>query len=49
MKLQEMIDNGEIKADEAVIGYVGAYTFAELFLATQHFSSVHRAFARPRP
>ena len=28
MKLQEMIDNGEIKADEAVIGYVGAYTFA---------------------
>ena len=30
MKLQEMIDNGEIKADEAVIGYVGAYTFAEV-------------------
>ena len=28
--LQEMIDNGEIKADEAVIGYVGAYTFAEV-------------------
>ena len=30
MKLQEMIDNGEIKAEEAVIGYVGAYTFAEV-------------------
>ena len=30
MKLQEMIDNGEITADEAVIGYVGAYTFAEV-------------------
>ena len=30
MKLQEMIDNGEIKEDEAVIGYVGAYTFAEV-------------------
>lgn len=30
MKLQEMIDNGTIKAEEAVIGYVGAYTFAEV-------------------
>ncbi len=30
MKLQEMIDNGEIKENEAVIGYVGAYTFAEV-------------------
>lgn len=30
MKLQEMIDNGEITADEAVIGYVGAYSFAEV-------------------
>ncbi len=30
MKLQDMIDNGEIKEDEAVIGYVGAYTFAEV-------------------
>ena len=30
MKLQEMIDNGDIKADEAVIGYVGAYSFAEV-------------------
>ena len=29
-KLQEMIDNGEIKAEEAVIGYVGAYTYAEV-------------------
>ncbi len=30
MKLQEMINNGEITEDEAVIGYVGAYTFAEV-------------------
>ena len=30
MKLQEMIDDDEIKEDEAVIGYVGAYTFAEV-------------------
>ena len=29
-KLQEMIDAGEITKDEAVIGYVGAYTFAEV-------------------
>ncbi|MBQ7718565.1 MAG: BMP family ABC transporter substrate-binding protein [Clostridia bacterium] len=30
MKLQEMIDNGDIKEDEAIIGYVGAYSFAEV-------------------
>ena len=30
MKLQEMIDNGEITADQAVIGYVGAFSFAEV-------------------
>ncbi len=30
LKLQEMIDSGDIKEDEAVIGYVGAYTFAEV-------------------
>lgn len=30
LKLQEMTDNGEIKEDEAVLGYVGAYTFAEV-------------------
>ncbi len=30
MKLAEMIKNGDIKEDEAVIGYVGAYTFAEV-------------------
>ena len=30
MKIQEMIDKGEISADEAVIGYVGAYSFAEV-------------------
>ena len=30
MKLQQMIDDGEIAADEAVIGYVGAYPYAEV-------------------
>jgi len=30
MKLQEMINNKQIKADQAVIGYVGAFSFAEV-------------------
>lgn len=30
MKLNEMISNGKIKAEEAVIGYVGAFTYAEV-------------------
>lgn len=30
MKLQQMIDKGTIKAEEAVIGYVGAYPYAEV-------------------
>ena len=30
MKLQEMIDAGDLAADKAVIGYVGAYPFAEV-------------------
>ena len=30
MKLNEMIESGEIKEDEAKIGYVGAYTYAEV-------------------
>ena len=30
MKLQEMIDNGDITEDQAVIGYVGAFSFAEV-------------------
>lgn len=30
MKLNEMIANGEFKEDEAKIGYVGAYTYAEV-------------------
>ena len=30
LKLQEMIDNGEITADQAKVGYVGAYTYAEV-------------------
>lgn len=30
MKLQEMIDQGQITADRAVIGYVGAFAYAEV-------------------
>ena len=30
MKLNEMIENGDITAEEAKIGYVGAYTYAEV-------------------
>ncbi len=30
MKLQQMIDDGEITADQAIIGYVGAFSFAEV-------------------
>ena len=30
MKLNEMIENGEFSADEAKIGYVGAYTYAKV-------------------
>ena len=30
MKLNEMIDNGEFKAEDAKIGYVGAFTYAEV-------------------
>ena len=29
-KLQQMVDEGQIAPEEAVIGYVGAYTFAEV-------------------
>ncbi len=30
MKMQQLIDDGEITEDQAVIGYVGAYSFAEV-------------------
>lgn len=30
MKLNEMIENGTITADQAKIGYVGAYPYAEV-------------------
>ena len=30
LKLNEMIENGDITADQAKIGYVGAYTYAEV-------------------
>ena len=34
MKINEMIENGDITADQAKIGYVGAYTYAEVVSAT---------------
>lgn len=30
MKLKEMIDNGDVKEEEALVGYVGAYPYAEV-------------------
>ena len=43
MKLNEMIEKGEIKKEEAKIGYIGAYTYAEVvsgytsfFLGARH-------------
>ena len=43
MKLKSMIDNGDITADQAKIGYVGAFTYAEVisgytsfFLGVRH-------------
>ena len=37
MKLQEMIDNGDITAEQAVIGYVGAFTYAEVISGMTSF------------
>lgn len=42
LKLNEMIKNGKIKADEAIIGYVGAYTYAEVISGmTSFFLGAH--------
>ncbi len=30
MKLKEMIDSGKVKVEDAVVGYVGAFTYAEV-------------------
>lgn len=37
MKLNEMIKDGKIKAEEAVIGYVGAFTYAEVISGMTSF------------
>ena len=37
MKLNEMIESGKIKAEEAIIGYVGAYTYAEVISGMTSF------------
>lgn len=38
LKMQEMIDNGEITEDGAIIGYVGAFSFAEVISGfTAHY------------
>ena len=36
-KLNEMIESGKIKAEEAVIGYVGAFTYAEVISGMTSF------------
>lgn len=37
MKLNEMIESGKIKAEEAIIGYVGAFTYAEVISGMTSF------------
>ena len=37
MKVKEMIDNGDITADQAKIGYVGAFTYAEVIAGYTSF------------
>ncbi len=37
MKLNEMIESGKITADKAVMGYVGAYTYAEVISGLTSF------------
>jgi len=37
MKLNEMIEKGEITADQALMGYVGAYTYAEVMSGYSSF------------
>lgn len=37
MKLNEMIKDGKIKANEAIIGYVGAFTYAEVISGMTSF------------
>ena len=37
MKLNEMIENGEFTADEAKMGYVGAFTYAEVISGYTYF------------
>ena len=37
LKLNEMISNGKIKAEQAIIGYVGAFTYAEVISGMTSF------------
>ncbi|MCQ2536647.1 MAG: BMP family ABC transporter substrate-binding protein [Lachnospiraceae bacterium] len=37
MKLNEMIENGDITEDQAVMGYIGAYTYAEVISGYSSF------------
>ena len=43
MKLQQMIDEGTITAEEAVIGYVAAFPFAEVVSGYTAFYQAPRA------
>lgn len=47
MKLNEMIESGKITAEQAVIGYVGAFPYAEVISDTPRSSSARVPFARP--
>ena len=49
MKLNQMIENGDIKEDEAKIGYVGAFTYAEVISGYTSSSWVPAPCALPLP
>ena len=47
MKLNEMIANGEITEDEAKMGYVGAYTYAEVDVYKRQSTTSSSAWTPP--
>ncbi len=49
MKLNEMIENGEITEDQAKMGYVGAYTYAEVISGYTSYFLGARSVARALP
>ena len=49
MKLNQMIEEGKITADEAKMGYVGAYTYAEVVSGYTSFFLGARSVCPPAP